>query len=310
MVPEEVGKILFKQGYRIVGKHSGVKICHWTKESLVNNRVCYKEKWYGIRSHKCMEFSPSLIWCTHKCLWCWRIQSGDRKNLVWKEFPFPEKIDEPREILEKAIEMRRLLLTGFKGNPKVDVKKWEEANIPTNVAISLSGEPTLYPKLSELIEESHKLKMKTFLVTNGTLPERLEKLDNLPWQLYVTLPAPSKEIYLKACRPKLKDGWERIMRTLEILPSLKTRKVIRLTMVKNLNMSFPEKYAKLIEKAEPNFVEVKAYEWVGESQKRLPRKGMPFLEDILNFAKEIEKNIGYKVKDAFKPSGVALLVKD
>jgi tRNA wybutosine-synthesizing protein 1 len=211
--------------------------------------------------------------------------------------------------LEEAIRARAELLSGFKGNPKVDKKKWEEAIKPTNIAISLSGEPTLYPKLSELIEESHKLGMKTFLVTNGTMPKVLEELDPLPWQLYVTLPAPDKETYVKLCRPVIKDGWERLNKTLELLQSLSTRKVIRLTMVKGWNMINPKSYRKLIEKAQPDFIEVKAYEWVGESQKRLPMEAMPFMNDIRNFARKIADETSYIYKDEFKPSGVVLLSK-
>lgn len=309
MIPKEIKQLYYKQQYRIVGKSSAVKICHWTKQSLIANRVCYKQLWYGIESHRCMQFTPSLLWCTHHCLFCWRIQSGDR-SLTWDEFPFPvNAVDEPNSILEEAIRARAELLSGFKGNPKVDEKKWEEAIKPTNIAISLAGEPTLYPKLSELIEESHKLGVKTFLVTNGTMPKVLEKLDSLPWQLYVTLPAPDKETYVKLCRPVIKDGWRRLNKTLELLPLLSTRKVIRLTMVKGWNMKNPRNYAKLIKKAQPDFIEVKAYEWVGESQKRLPMKAMPFMDDVRKFAREIADEVGYAYKDEFKPSGVVLLSK-
>ena len=33
---------LQKQRYHIVGEHGGVKVCHWTKESLLRDRQCYK----------------------------------------------------------------------------------------------------------------------------------------------------------------------------------------------------------------------------------------------------------------------------
>ncbi len=309
-IPSKIRKVLEKQQYRIIGNHSGIKICRWTKKSLTENKVCYKELWYNIRSHRCMEFSPNVIWCNHHCLWCWRLQSGDRPNLVWKEYPFEEKrIDDPREILEQAIEARKNLLSGLKGNPKVERKKWEEAVRPTNIAISLSGEPTLYPKLSELIKESHKMGMKTFLVTNGTIPEALKKLDPLPWQLYITLSAPDKETYLKSCRPLILDGWKRLNESLELMKSFDCRTVIRLTLVKGLNMIRPKMYAKLIEKANPTFLEVKGYVWVGESQKRLSMGSMPFHEDVVEFAKELSESTGYEIKDEFKPSRVVLLAK-
>ena len=70
-----------------------------------------------------------------------------------------------------------------------------------------------------------------------------------------------------------------------------------------------EEYAKLIEKANPNFVEVKGYVHVGESQKRLPMDAMPYHEDIVEFSKKIEENSSFKIKDDFRPSRVVLLTK-
>ncbi|OYT44249.1 4-demethylwyosine synthase TYW1, partial [Candidatus Bathyarchaeota archaeon ex4484_40] len=127
------------------------------------------------------------------------------------------------------------------------------------MTMSLTGEPTLYPRLSELIVEAEKKGMITFLVTNGTMPEVLEEMSPLPFQLYVSVSAPDVKTYIKVSRPLIKDGWERLNRTLELLPSLETRKVIRLTVIKGWNTRNYEGYAKLIRKAEPSFIEVKAY---------------------------------------------------
>jgi len=59
------------QGYRIVGSHSGVKLCRWTKSMLRGRGGCYKHTFYGIESHRCMETTPSLA-CANKCVFCWR----------------------------------------------------------------------------------------------------------------------------------------------------------------------------------------------------------------------------------------------
>jgi tRNA wybutosine-synthesizing protein 1 len=40
MIPENVKKILKKQHYFIVGKHSAVQVCRWTKKSLLDEGVC------------------------------------------------------------------------------------------------------------------------------------------------------------------------------------------------------------------------------------------------------------------------------
>jgi len=88
-----IEKIYLKQGYRLLGKnkHSAVKVCRWTKESLRSNRVCYKELWYPpVESHRCLQMTP-YIGCNHHCLYCWRIHSGDRPGLSWREFPLELK---------------------------------------------------------------------------------------------------------------------------------------------------------------------------------------------------------------------------
>ncbi|HDO42073.1 MAG TPA: 4-demethylwyosine synthase TYW1, partial [Candidatus Bathyarchaeota archaeon] len=182
-IPPEIRKIYHRQGYRLVGKHlhSAVKICQWTKESLRSGRVCYKELWYPpVKSHRCMQMTP-YIGCNCHCLYCWRIHSGDREGLNWREFPLGlEEFDEPAEIIEELIEKRKELLSGWKGNPRVSKEKFEEALKPTMMTMSLTGEPTLYPRISELVVEAEKRGMITFLVTNGTIPEALERMNPLP----------------------------------------------------------------------------------------------------------------------------------
>ena len=122
----------------------------------------------------------------------------------------------------------------------------------------------------------------------------LHKLKNLPTQLYMTLPSPDHETYLRTCAPRT-DEWPNLLKSLKLFPRLKTRKVIRLTLVKDLNMKLPQEYAKLIEIAKPDWVEVKAFMSVGGARSRLPYELMPLHSEIKNFAKEIGKVIGYKL---------------
>jgi tRNA wybutosine-synthesizing protein 1 len=306
----DVLEIYRKQGYRLIGNHnhSAVKVCQWTKESLRNNRVCYKELWYPpVQSHRCMMMTPYLG-CNCHCLYCWRLHSGDRPGLHWREFPLDiTEFDEPAEIVEEAIEKRRKLLSGWKGNPKVDREKSEESLNPTMMTMSLTGEPTLYPRTSELIEEAERRGIISFLVTNGTVPSALEKMDPLPFQLYVSILAPNKKLHLQIGRPLISDAWERLNKTLLLFPSLDTRRVVRLTMVKGWNMTRHEDYAALIGKAEPDFIEVKAYEWVGESQRRLPKTAMPYMKEVKEFADVLADLTGYAIKGEYRPSGVVLL---
>ena len=49
-----------------VSNHSTVELCHWTKKSFVNEGECYKKKFYGIDTHRCMEFSPAGMLCQNR----------------------------------------------------------------------------------------------------------------------------------------------------------------------------------------------------------------------------------------------------
>lgn len=300
---EAFKQTLLKQGYRVVGSHSGVKICEWTRKSLTQGRYCYKQKWYGIESHRCLQCSLALFWCLNRCLYCWRsfkVFLGAEMNV---------KPDMPEYILDGLIEAQRNLLTGYKGNIKVELSKWEEAQNPTNVAISLIGESVLYPYLSEFIELTKKRGMKSFLVTKGTYPEGLEKLHCEPTNLYISVCAPDEETFKRLEVPIRRDGWEAQMKSLELMKSFSCRKVIRITLVKGYNMHNLDGYAKLIEKAEPDYIEPKAYMRVGESIERLPETAMPSCEDVLEFTEGLAEKTGYTIKDFFKPSRVALLSK-
>ena len=41
-IEPEIAARLAKQRYHLVGEHGGVKVCHWTKQSLIADRSCYK----------------------------------------------------------------------------------------------------------------------------------------------------------------------------------------------------------------------------------------------------------------------------
>ncbi len=288
-------------GYRFVGanRHSAVKACHWTRKSLLNRGFCYKQKFYGIQSHRCLQLAPGLPFCDHRCLFCWR-------NTGMTSASWVGEVDEPEEILDGAIAAQRLLLSGFGGHPDVDRAKFAESQEPRHCAISLAGEPTLYSKISPLVEECHRRGLTSFLVTNGMHPEVLARLA-APTQLYISLVAPDPGTYRQVCQPSLQDGWERLNQSLELLHSFSCRRVVRLTLVKGLNFSDPLAYARLIEAAHPDFVEVKAYMCVGYSRNRLSVENMPSHPEIVAFARAVAEAAGYELIDDFEPSRVALL---
>jgi len=396
-------------GYMVVGKyrHSAVKPCHWFEQKMFTGiRHCYKEKFYGIKSHQCLQNSP-MIFCNHRCVYCWRIHPSDiglsinetaleKLNLDDPKTIVSEMIKAQKQIVKEKFRLERLLQhyeniiiifeTLFRekqlslnnlatktklskrkikialrhllreeyvvetpeekyrisekakkeintvtdiedvikqkiANPELIKRVWEEAAYPKHAAISLTGEPMMYPRIDEIVSEFHKKGFTTFIVTNGTFPERLSEMNELPTQLYVTLPAPNEKIYKKVCVPYIKNGWEKLNQTLELLESLSCRTVIRITAVKNLNMIEPERYAKIVEKANPNFLEVKGFTLLGGARLRLTkyaeRKGLntediakifqPRHEDIMEFASKICEAANLHIIDQFNPSAVALI---
>ena len=298
-------EVLERQGYKVVGEHSGVKVCHWTKSSLTRGVGCYKETFYGIKSHRCLQMTPTVDSCNLGCLFCWRTQEWGSDSLV--------HADDPGFVVEESIQAQRALLTGFKGNPKVSSEKFQEAWHPNQVAISLTGEPTLYRRLGEMIDEFHRREMTTFLVTNGTTPAVLRRMaaeGRLPTQLYVTVAAPNAEVYRKLMAPKSEHEWEKLNETLALLPSLDTRTVIRHTLVEGWNLGWEDEYAALDAIAEPMFVECKGYSFVGESRLRLRVENMPEHAVIRQFAGTLGERLGYKIAAEREDSRVVLLTHD
>ncbi|MEM4221896.1 MAG: 4-demethylwyosine synthase TYW1 [archaeon] len=291
---EEFFKILQKQHYKLIGKAGAVKLCTWTKKSLREKGICYKQAFYGIKSHRCLQMTPYLF-CNQRCVFCWRVWEFEKPEL-------PTLYSEPEEIFEESIKAQRELLFGLK--PIANPKLFEEALNPNQVAISLDGEPTLYPHLPDLIEIYKKNGFTTFVVTNGQNPEMLERIN--PTQLYVSLDSTSEEMYKKVNRPILGASFNKLMESLTMLSSLKTRTVVRITLIKGVNADV-DGYVKILEKAQPDFVEIKSYMAVGFSRNRL---GMDFMlshEEIKNFSKIISERTGFKIMNEQPISRVVLL---
>jgi len=305
-ISDRLLQLLKNQKYHFVGAHSAVKSCRWLRETLVDGRPCYKQRFYGIKTHRCVQMTPAVHYCNMHCTFCWRAHSGDKPDLRWKETP-NSQWDEPEQIVEECIKAQLKLLTGYKGNPKTDKWKLREALKPGHVAISLTGEPTLYPQLGELIRLFHKRRFTTFLVSNGTIPEALSKLSEEPTQLYVSLCAYDEQSFLRTCRPQFPRAWTRVNETLSLLQTFKCPTVLRLTLVRHLNLAHPESYARLIEKANPTYIEPKAYMHVGFSRFRLGYENMPSHAEIRSFAEALAKETSYNILDEAPDSHVVLL---
>jgi tRNA wybutosine-synthesizing protein 1 len=297
-----IDEMMRRQGYAKAGAHSAVKTCTWLKNSMNGEGVCYKASFYGVVSHRCLQMTPTLS-CNQECIFCWRPTEVAVK--------MPKDWDAPEKIVEESIKAQRKLITGFGGSPKAVTENYDEAKTPSNVAISLSGEPTFYPYLPELIKAYEKQKMTVFVVSNGTNPEMLRRIH--PTQLYMSLDAVDLEMYNRVCRPKSPHLWDNILESLRVLKEKKeqgVRTVVRITAVTGLNMENPQGFAQLLQIAEPNFIEVKSYMHVGFSRLRLSRQNMAEQEEIRRFANEIAKYAGYQFAGESEPSRVVVLSKD
>tara|TARA_B100000586_G_scaffold261422_1_gene228669 strand:+ start:73 stop:849 length:777 start_codon:yes stop_codon:yes gene_type:complete len=222
--------------------------------------------------------------------------------------------DDPAEIVQESIEAHLGKLTGFGGNPNVDPKKYEESRTVRHFAISLTGEPTLYRRLPEMLRELRERKISSFLVTNGLHPEMIERLrdeDSLPTQLYMSLDAPDEATWKKIDIPLVPNFWDKIKGTLKLMDGLQTRKVLRMTVVKGWNDFDIPGYAELIRLAGKRaMIEVKSYMHLGPARKRLSQSNMLSYEEVSEFARNLALELGWKVIDEAPNSLIALVAEE
>ena len=287
MVPKESPTYasLTKQGYTIVGTHSGVKICRWTKSALRGRGSCYKNSFYGIASHLCMETTPSLS-CSNKCVFCWR-HGTNPVSTTWRW-----TVDPPQLIFDGAKAGHYQKIKMMRGVPGVRAERFQEAMRIRHCALSLVGEPIFYPHINEFLGMLHGEQISSFLVCNAQHPAQLAALQRVT-QLYVSIDASNKESLRRIDRPLHRDFWERFNSCLDILREkrFEQRTVFRLTLVKGFNVEDEVAgYAKLVEQGLPCFVEIKGVTYCGTSSAAgagLTMANVPFYEEVVTFAEAL-----------------------
>jgi len=282
MVTPKLRKALTKQGYKILGTHSGVKLCRWTKAMLRGRGGCYKHAFYGIESHRCMETTPSLA-CANKCVFCWRHHT----NPVGKEWKW--EMNPAEDIVNDALGQHRKMINEMRGVPGVTEAKLQEGMNPRHCALSLVGEPIMYPEIGKFVTLLHEKRISTFLVTNAQFPKAIEDLPPIT-QLYVSVDAATPETLKAIDRPLHSDYWDRFVGSLSSLKTKPQRTVYRLTLVAGWNLAEAEEYAKLVKLGEPDFIEIKGVTYCGSSDKSasaLTMKNVPYHEDVVKFSQEI-----------------------
>ncbi|XP_063313405.1 S-adenosyl-L-methionine-dependent tRNA 4-demethylwyosine synthase TYW1-like [Pelobates fuscus] len=280
MITPALQVALTKQGYKLIGSHSGVKLCRWTKSMLRGRGGCYKHTFYGIESHRCMETTPSLA-CANKCVFCWRHHT----NPVGTEWRW--KMDQPEMILEAAIENHQNMIKQFRGVPGVKPDRFEEGMAVKHCALSLVGEPIMYPEINRFLRLLHHRQISSFLVTNAQFPDEIRCLEPVT-QLYVSVDASTKDSLKKIDRPLFKDFWQRFIDSLKALAEKEQRTVYRLTLVKAWNVDELRAYADLVTVGRPDFIEVKGVTYCGESSaSNLTMANVPWHEEVIRFVQEL-----------------------
>uniref|UniRef100_H2YWM5 S-adenosyl-L-methionine-dependent tRNA 4-demethylwyosine synthase TYW1 n=1 Tax=Ciona savignyi TaxID=51511 RepID=H2YWM5_CIOSA len=312
MITDELRKSLSKQVYyillfscyRLIGSHSGVKLCRWTKSMLRGRGGCYKHTFYGIESHRCMETTPSLA-CANKCVFCWRHHS----NPVGTEWKW--KMDPAVDVIKGAIENHYDMIKQFKGVPGVKADRFAEGFSIKHCALSLVGEPIMYPEINDFIQMLHEKGISSFLVTNAQFPEAITTL--LPTtQLYVSVDAATQDSLKKIDRPLFKDFWPRLIESLKALSLKGQRTVYRLTLVKAWNVDELEAYADLVALGKPDFIEVKGVTFCGDSKSSdgLTLKNVPWHDEVLHFVSQLTDMLdGYEIACEHEHSNCVLVAQ-
>lgn len=269
--------------YSLVGSHSAVKLCRWQKSMLRGRGGCYKWTMYGIASHRCIEATPNLA-CANNCVFCWRLNSNPTtKAWHWLE-------DKPQDIVDKLISAHRDLIQNVSGMPGVFESLLDEAKEPRHCALSLVGEPILYPQVNEFVRLLHEKNISTFLVTNGQFPSCISRLDGVT-QLYLSVDAPTSEIMKIVDRPILPDYWDRFQQSVNLMRKRRERTVFRLTLMEGINMNdeHVQEYAHIFAQGDPDFIELKRLTpaFQGHHQSFLRMKNVPSWERVKAFSTKI-----------------------
>jgi len=200
-------------------------------------------------------------------------------------------MDPPDMIIEQAVTKHQQMIKQMKGVPGVQPERYKEAFTVKHCALSLVGEPIMYPKINEYLQLLHYKDISSFLVTNAQFPDRIQQLDPV-CQLYVSVDAATPEELKVVDRPLFSDYWERFLECLTSLKEKKVRTVYRLTLVKGFNMDEVKGYAKLVALGTPTFIEIKGVTFCGNiHEDSLTMKNVPFHQEVRNFCEELCKHL-------------------
>lgn len=218
-------------------------------------------------------------------MFCWR----HHKNPVGTYWKWKE--DDPYEIVDDAVNAHVKMIKETKGIPGVLPSRWKEAHTVRHCALSLVGEPIMYPRIDDLLGELHRRRISTYLVTNGQHPESIQSIRPIT-QLYVSVDAPTPESLDAIDRPLFKDAWQRLRKSLKCLKDKGQRTVARLTVVKGWNSDEIGGYAELVALGHCSLVEVKGVTFCGKSDaSNLNMTNTPWHHEVVSLTKKLQEEL-------------------
>lgn len=174
-----------------------------------------------------------------------------------------------------------------RGIPGVKAHRMAEALDIRHCALSLVGEPIMYPHINEMIGYLHERGISSFLVTNATFPDAIRTLKPVT-QLYLSIDASTRDALEKIDRPLHKDFWERFQESVRLMATKPERTVFRLTLVSGWNTAEMDAYKGLVDLGRPDFIEVKGVTYCGESKaSTLSMKNVPWHDEVVSFVQRL-----------------------
>jgi len=175
-----------------------------------------------------------------------------------------------------------------RGVPGVKPERLAEGFQIKHCALSLVGEPILYPEINKYLDLLHSKGISSFMVTNAQFPDRIAQLKPVT-QLYISVDAATPEQLKIVDRPLFPDYWERFLACIDELSKKGQRTVFRLTLIKGWNMAEMQAYANLIKRGKPDFVEVKGVTFCGGKRPQVQMENVPWHDEVVKFTAELGK---------------------
>ena len=136
-------------GVQNFGVVSGVKLCRWTKaRSCAVMRRVLQAQLLRHREPPVHGATPSLA-CANKCVFCWRHHT----NPVGREWRW--QMDDAETLVTSAISEHKGMIKQMKGVPGVLPERLAEGMDPRHCALSLVGEPIMYPEIDKFVSLLH-----------------------------------------------------------------------------------------------------------------------------------------------------------